>query len=261
MLETIAVVLTLLSIALIMTLVIMRQRFNEYSRSKEMEYQDLIGQMVERRAHEKLATDTDSKIADLTQQTKALAKELDLAHKEIQHQHDINHNMQDESHSAIEKSHSEIDAVKDGMQKKLLTLQEQAVRLQNDLLSFERWTTQLKDLMENNADMQAQSATFQNIVKQIIILALNASIEAARAGEAGRGFAIVATEVRNLANQSEALNNNYKENLCKNELLTVSAFQDIQATSKMILTGVANLIAEMDSASKNRSNTTPKGWA
>src|SRR5690606_16206933 len=109
-------------------------------------------------------------------------------------------------------------------------------QLKNDLTSFERWTTQLENLMKNNAEMQKQSAVFQDIVKQIIILALNASIEAARAGEAGRGFAVVATEVRNLANESEELNNTYKENLCKNELLTISAFQDIQASSKMILT-------------------------
>ena len=61
--------------------------------------------------------------------------------------------------------------------------------------------------MKNNSDMQKQSADFQNIVAQIIILALNASIEAARAGEAGRGFAVVADEVRSLANKSEALNN------------------------------------------------------
>jgi methyl-accepting chemotaxis protein len=111
------------------------------------------------------------------------------------------------------------------------------------LKTFERWNAELTALLEHNKTMQSKNTAFSTIVKQTIILALNASIEAARAGEHGRGFAVVADEVRSLAVQSEMLNNEYKANLSKNELITVATFQDIQATCLLILTAINNISA------------------
>ena len=113
--------------------------------------------------------------------------------------------------------------------------------LQKLVSTFDRWNKAMAELMGHNQAMLKQSHTFNSLTKQINMLALNASIEAARAGEAGRGFAVVADEVRNLATQSEEVNKKYQANLSKNEVITISTFQDLEASSRMILTSIINL--------------------
>ena len=107
--------------------------------------------------------------------------------------------------------------------------------------TFERWHAEMNTLLAHNREMHAKSEEFSAIVEQVVIVALNASIEAARAGEHGRGFAVVANEIRTLAARAEKLSKDYRANLYKNDLITTTTFQDLQAGGKMIVGAVTGL--------------------
>jgi methyl-accepting chemotaxis protein len=106
----------------------------------------------------------------------------------------------------------------------------------------EQAAAQVRELNTTATDINKFVVSVSRIAEQTNLLSLNAAIEAARAGEAGRGFGVVASEVRKLADQTQAA----ADDVVK---MTETVTMRVAATSKAMEQGVAQ-VGEIERVSR-----------
>ncbi len=105
----------------------------------------------------------------------------------------------------------------------------------------------VEELDDEMAEIDEVVGIIEDIAEQTSVLALNASIEAARAGEAGSGFAVVANEVKDLAEETQAATTEIAERVERIQYRTASAVEGMHETSDHVADGVETIAAGLDS--------------
>ena len=98
-------------------------------------------------------------------------------------------------------------------------------------------------LVEAAASIGSVLKLIQEIAEQTNLLALNATIEAARAGEAGKGFAVVASEVKALSNQTAKATQEIAEH--------IDSIQSVSAVAAEAIGGIQGAIEEIGQVSES----------
>lgn len=99
----------------------------------------------------------------------------------------------------------------------------------------------IQALHEKSGKIQGVTSTIQGIAEQTNLLALNAAIEAARAGEQGRGFAVVADEVRQLAGRTAQATSEVAETLDEIQNDTTQIVSRIESLAKTVEDGLTSV--------------------
>lgn len=139
--------------------------------------------------------------------------------------------------------------------KQAMSIKKTIAIMDNINQSIESTAQKTNEVVKQSEDIKSVVGIISDIADQTNLLALNAAIEAARAGEHGRGFAVVADEVRSLAERTQKSLGEINANIN----ILAQSIGDIGDSIYEQTKGISNIsfaVSEIDAATKSSVSTT-----
>lgn len=166
-----------------------------------------------------------------------------LAQEMVDKMMELVESMQNEVEKAVHGADEALQTSREG-EKAVLSTQKQMREIQANVIETAK---RIRDISTDADLVMKKVSSITDIAKQTNLLALNASIEAARAGESGKGFAIVANEVRKLAEGTNQFAHDILASLQQTRDELQDAVDQVEVNVKSIGDGV-ELVAEAGKA-------------